>query len=88
MTRNHLAEHYGAKCLDRLMWIRTADWRSELNADLFECWQAAAVRYAVAAAHAANEDTVCPDGPACPDPECRRIRAVRGLPVAPAAGQD
>jgi hypothetical protein len=55
MTRNHLAEHYGAKCLDRLMWIRTADWRSELNADLFECWQAAAVRYAVAAAHAANQ---------------------------------
>src|SRR5262245_56165172 len=55
MTRNYLAEHYGAKCLDRLMWIRTADWRNELNCDLFESWQAVAVRYAVAAGHAARE---------------------------------
>lgn len=27
------------------------------------------------------EDTVCPDGPACPDPECQAERTARGLPT-------
>lgn len=30
-----------------------------------------------------SRDFICPDGPSCPDPECRRLRVAHGFPVAP-----
>lgn len=43
---------------------------------------AAAAAAALRESAAAGVDPVCPDGPACPSPDCRALRRALGLPVS------
>ncbi len=51
---NYVASFYGQSAAKRLRWIGEADYTNVLNCELFPHWQREAVRYAMAAAHAAR----------------------------------